>query len=71
MTPPATWVFCARTAAMMSPGVRSKAATRSGSSQMRIEYSRAPSGFMSPTPSMRLRVSATVRMAKFDTYSWS
>ncbi len=62
-TPPASCVFCARTAAIRSAGLRPNDATRSGSSQMRIEYSRAPSALMSPTPSIRLSTSATLRIA--------
>jgi hypothetical protein len=35
-TPDATWTFCERSAATISPGVRPRPAMRSGSSQIRM-----------------------------------
>jgi len=57
--PAATCTFCSRTARAMSPAVRPRAATRSGSSQIRMLYSRSPRKLTSPTPGNRASESLT------------
>jgi hypothetical protein len=51
--PAATCTFCSRMALTTSLVVRSRAWSRSGSSQTRIEYSAAPKIVRSPTPGVR------------------
>ena len=57
--PAATCTFAALSAATTSPAVRLRAATLAGSSQIRIEKSRAPKTCTSPTPSTRVSTSFT------------
>ena len=61
--PPATCRFCARSADITSSAVMPRRAMRSGSSQMRIEYSREPNSVTSPTPGMRASSSFTLSSA--------
>ena len=59
IAPAATWTLAARSASTTSPAVRLREATLAGSSQMRIEKSRAPKTWTSPTPSTRVSTSFT------------
>ena len=61
-SPVASWIFCARMARATSPGDRLKASSRSGFSQMRIEYS-VPNKIASPTPLTRRMLSSTLAAA--------
>ena len=53
IVPDDTWMFCSRSACTTSLVVMLRAASRSGSSQTRMLYSRSPNSDTSPTPSMR------------------
>jgi hypothetical protein len=57
MVPDATWTFCSRSAATTSLVVMLRAESLSGSSQMRMLYSRRPKRLTSPTPSTRASAS--------------
>ncbi len=61
--PPATWLFCASTAAITSAGVRLYWFRSSGFSQMRIAYCE-PNSWIWPTPCTRLIGSCTLAATK-------